>query len=125
MTPFCQLPRWPRHQGQIDELVAHVDEGVTLALATQGEREEAAIPFKGRIDVAYFDRDVIDADQSRFAAFAHARPPGNRADISHGDGSQPCGLSGVLWMAPGLMSNTAVTQANEIQHFRAIPGGGV
>ena len=37
--------------------------------------EDPRIPFERRVDVADFDRDVIDTDQPWFAAFAHVQPP--------------------------------------------------
>src|SRR5262249_23172397 len=50
-----------RHEG--NELVAHVDEGLILAPAAQGEIEDLAVEGQGLLDVSHFERDVIDADQ--------------------------------------------------------------
>ena len=47
---------------QVDELVAHVDEGVGLALAAQLEVEDAAIEGERLLDVADLDGDVVHAD---------------------------------------------------------------
>ena len=74
--PRCRFSTPDRvvgHQGQVDELVAHVDEGVALALAAQCEIEDAAVPLERFIDVADLDRDVIDADEPRFLSFGHDR----------------------------------------------------
>ena len=54
------------HQGHVDELVAHVDERVALALAAQREIEDTPVPRQRLIDVADLDRDMIDADEPRF-----------------------------------------------------------
>src|SRR3954447_9721870 len=48
-----------------DELVAHVDERMALALAAQGELENPAVEGERRLHVADLERDVIDADQPR------------------------------------------------------------
>src|SRR5260370_21384259 len=63
------------HQGHVDELVAHVDEGVTLALAAQVEIEDPPVPIESLVDVADLDRDMIDADEPRLLSFGHDRPP--------------------------------------------------
>src|SRR5438094_1500205 len=63
------------HQGHVDELVAHVDEGVALALAAQFEIEDLAVPSESLVDVADLDRDMIDTNESRLLSFGHDRPP--------------------------------------------------
>ena len=75
MAALDVLSCGPVHQRHVDELVAHVDEGVALALAAQGEIENPPIPVERLIDVADLDRDMIDADQPWFVAFAHVQPP--------------------------------------------------
>ncbi len=49
------------HQG--DELVAHVDEGLALAFAAQGEIEDLAVEGERFLDVADLEGDVVHADQ--------------------------------------------------------------
>src|SRR5581483_9408404 len=51
--------------GQRDELVAHVDERHTAAVAApQLELEEAPVPGQGVVDVPDLQGDVVDADQA-------------------------------------------------------------
>ena len=49
---------------QVDELVAHVDEGVGLALAAQREIEDAAVEGQRLLDVADLDRDMVHSRPS-------------------------------------------------------------
>jgi hypothetical protein len=56
------MRRLGRHQR--DELIAQVDKGLTLAATAQGEFENATIKGKRLLDVADFERDVIDADEA-------------------------------------------------------------
>ena len=76
-----EVPRLVRRLGspcrERDELIAHVDEGHRGASpAAQLELEEASIPGKRLLDVADFERNVIDPDER----FAH---PASRA-MRHG-----------------------------------------
>lgn len=71
VAAFDVLPGWARRQRQVDELVTHIDKGVALTPATQGEREKSSVPFERRINVADFDCNMIDSDQPWFAAFSH------------------------------------------------------
>jgi len=75
MTPFDPCAAGAGDQRHVDELVAHVDKGVALALATQREIEDAGIPGKCLVDVADLDRDMVDADQPRLFSFRHGRTP--------------------------------------------------
>src|SRR5205807_1663383 len=59
------------HPRQVDELVAHIDERVTLPLAAQREIEDLPIPGERLVDIADLDRDMIDADQLRLPAVTH------------------------------------------------------
>src|SRR5262249_58962933 len=63
MAPVVPVLVLRLHEG--DELVAHVDEGLVLALAAQGELEDAAIEGQRLLDVTHLERDVIDAHQLR------------------------------------------------------------
>src|SRR5258708_6457930 len=60
-----------RHPRDVDKLVAHVDKGVALALAAQGEIEDARVPFQRLVDIADLDRDMVDADEPRLLSFRH------------------------------------------------------
>ena len=55
----------------VDELVAELDEGVARALRPKLEVEDLAVKIESLVDVADLDRDVIDADEPRLAAFTH------------------------------------------------------
>src|SRR5205823_7405391 len=68
------------HPRQIDELVAHVDEGAALVLAAQVEIEDPAVPGQRLVDVADLDRDMVDADQPRLLAVAHLILPHGMRD---------------------------------------------
>src|SRR6185312_9612206 len=59
-------------QRHVDELIAHVDEGVALTLAAQREVEDPAIPGQRLVDIADLDCDMVDADQPRLLCFGHA-----------------------------------------------------
>jgi hypothetical protein len=50
------------HQRQ--KLVAQIDEGLALAAPAQGEAENLAVKRERLVDVADFQRDVIDADEA-------------------------------------------------------------
>src|SRR5579859_6038352 len=58
------------HQCDVDELVAHVDEGVALTFAAQGEIEDLRVPGQRLVDIPDLDRDMVDADEPRFC-FGH------------------------------------------------------
>src|SRR4051794_27551308 len=62
-----------RHQRQIDELVAHVNKGVALALAAQGELENPPVPVERLVDIADLNRDMVDTDETRLPVVAHIR----------------------------------------------------
>jgi hypothetical protein len=53
------------------ELVAEIDEGSILAPAAQLEIEQPAVKFQRLVDVADFDRHVIETDSARFLGFGH------------------------------------------------------
>jgi hypothetical protein len=55
-------PVGPGHQRE--ELVADVDEGRTGRPAAQGEFEELPVEGERLVDVADFERDVVDPDQT-------------------------------------------------------------
>src|SRR5205085_6103668 len=59
------------HPRQVNELVAHVDEGAALVLAAQVEVENLAVPGQRLVDIADLDRDMVDADQPGLLAVAH------------------------------------------------------
>src|SRR5271166_2537162 len=64
----------------VDELVAELDKGIARPLRSQGEVEDLAVKGKGLIDVADFERNVVDADEARLAligcsGLGHACPP--------------------------------------------------
>jgi len=61
MPPVILMPVLRLHQG--DELIAHVDEGLPLALAAQGKIEDPAIEGERLLDIPDLERDMIDADQ--------------------------------------------------------------
>ena len=52
------------HFAQRQELVAHVDERLALAASAQREAEDLAVEGERLLDVADFERDVIDADEA-------------------------------------------------------------
>jgi hypothetical protein len=62
MPPAILVRRPGFHQRQ--KLVAHVDEGLAIAAPAQGEAENLAVEGERLVDVADFERDVIDADQA-------------------------------------------------------------
>ena len=74
MARSTPLDRVIGHQRHVDELVAHVDEGVALALAAQGEVEDPPVPVERLVDVADLDRDMVDADEPRLLSFGHGSP---------------------------------------------------
>src|SRR5260370_1089402 len=49
------VDRMVGHQGHVDELISHVDEGVALALAAQRVIEDLAVPIESLVDVADLD----------------------------------------------------------------------
>jgi hypothetical protein len=49
--------------------------GIVLALASQFEREDAAIESKSLLDVTHLQRNVIDAHQPGFIIFGHDISP--------------------------------------------------
>src|SRR5215469_9026990 len=63
---------------QVDELVAELDEGITRAFAAEREVKNLAVEIERLIDIADFERDMVDADKpglAGFAGFGHPRPP--------------------------------------------------
>jgi hypothetical protein len=52
------------HLHQRQKLVAHVDEGLSLAAPAQRELKELALNGEGLVEVADLERDVIVADQT-------------------------------------------------------------
>ena len=55
--------RLPASLGKGDELVADVDERHAAGAAAQLEVEDPAVELERRLDVAHFERDVVDARQ--------------------------------------------------------------
>ena len=58
---------------QREELVAQVDEGIGLAAAAERELEELAVEVECFVDVADFERDVVEADGAGFFVRWHGR----------------------------------------------------
>jgi hypothetical protein len=54
-----------------EELVAEIDESSIFALAVQLEVEQPAIKCQRLVDVADFDRNVIEADRAGLLCFGH------------------------------------------------------
>jgi len=63
-----------RHPGQVDELVAHVDERIALTLAAQGEIEDLRVPGQRLVDVADLDRDMIDCRRASASCWLSLMP---------------------------------------------------
>src|SRR6516164_4147503 len=53
----------------VDELIAELDKGVARPFCPELKIEDFAVKIEGLIDIANLDRDVVDADEVRFAAF--------------------------------------------------------
>jgi hypothetical protein len=62
MARSVPMRRVGLHQRQ--KLVAQIDEGLALAAPAQGEAENLAVKRERLVDVADFQRDVIDADEA-------------------------------------------------------------
>jgi hypothetical protein len=62
---------------QCDELVAKIDEGHRLTLATQLKVEDAAIECQRFLDIADFQRDMVEADGARLCDADHSNLPLN------------------------------------------------
>src|SRR4029077_1059996 len=69
MALAIRVRRFGLHQRQ--KLVAHVDEGLGLAAPAQREAEDFSVEGERLLDVADFERDVIDADQAGERCRAH------------------------------------------------------
>ena len=60
---------------QREELVTQVDERVRLASAAELESEQPAVEGQRLVDVAHFERDVVEADRAGFPCCGHEQPP--------------------------------------------------
>jgi len=89
--PICRrstpLAAWSGTCVEIDELVAHVDEGIALAATAQCEIEDLAVPVERFADVGDLDRDVVDATSRGFLPSAIV--PSSREQIASGHMGRP------------------------------------
>src|SRR5262245_9947371 len=66
---------------QRQELVAQIDEGRGLALATQFEVEQATVECQRLLDIADLESDMVETDGARFFCLRHGDSPTIRAVI--------------------------------------------
>ena len=64
---------------QVDELVAELDKGVARPFGPEREVKDLAVEIESLVDIADFERDVVDADKPRLlgiglAGLGHPRP---------------------------------------------------
>tara|TARA_B100001971_G_scaffold214516_1_gene252380 strand:+ start:5648 stop:5887 length:240 start_codon:yes stop_codon:yes gene_type:complete len=60
--------------GQGEELIAHIEEGHTLAPAPEIETEDRTIEAERFVDVSDLQRDVVDAYEPGAPIIGHATP---------------------------------------------------
>jgi hypothetical protein len=60
---------------QRKELVAHIDEGRSLALTARLEIEQATVEGQRLFDVTNLESDMIETDGTRFICLRHKVPP--------------------------------------------------
>ena len=64
---------------QVDELVAELDKGVARPFGPEREVKDLAVEIESLVDIADFERDVVDADKPRLLGICltdlgHPRP---------------------------------------------------
>jgi len=53
-------------KAQLNELVAHIDEGVVVAFAAQLEVKNRTIKFQRLVQIAYFEDHMVDSQRAGF-----------------------------------------------------------